>query len=309
MKKIIFASLITVLTVSIGYSMSMKNLKSASRTVAQKNSYPFLEFKELKQFPEGHRKGKFDLSGLALNSDGTVYTISDKEKDDSIFKVDWTTGFISAALPLKIKTTLDIEAIDVCGDDYYVSNENDDKFYVVKQNKPTREIVIDFSAANLSSRLFGGNKGYEGLAVDCENSRMYLAKEREPRFILTVDLKTKKVIKRWDIPQDDAFDFSDAKFENGFLYVLERSGMLVTKINLATEQVVAKYSYKNIEKGFGYLFGPAIYSFGEALMLTPSEIWIGFDNNGLRATQQAEKDLGVTGRDPLIMRFKRPAGF
>jgi len=157
--------------------------------------------------------------------------------------------------------------------------------------------------------LFSGNDGFEGMAIDCQNQMMYATKEMLPRFIITVDLKTNKILKKWNIPRTDSLDYTDAKFENGYLYVLERTGMLVAKVDPKTEKVIKKFSYKNMEKRPGYLFGPASHNIGEALELTSDEIWIGFDSNGLKTTAESQKDLGLSGRDPLIMRFKRPANF
>lgn len=291
------------------FAASMKNLKTATRTVKE-NSYPFLEFNELTQFPGSRHRDKFDLSSLVKDTADTVYTISDKEKNNFIYKVDWKNAELKPEIPFGVTDTLDIEAIDICGEEFYLSNEKNDKFYIVKNGEKTREFVLDYSAVGgLSKGFLSGNKGFEGMAIDCENQIMYLAKEREPRFLLNVDLKTRRVLKQWNIPETDAFDFSEAKYENGFLYLLERTGMLVTKVDPKTEKVIAKFSYQNMEKSPGYLYGPAIYTFAEALMLTPTEIWIGFDNNGLKVTKEAKKDLGIKNRDPLIMRFKRPANF
>ena len=136
-----------------------------------------------------------------------------------------------------------------------------------------------------------------------------MTKEREERHILTYDLKTKEITDKWNIPETDSWDFSDAKFEDGFLYVLERGNHLVTKINISTKEVVTKYSYQNFEKGSGYLFGPALFAQGEALLLTQDEVWIGFDGNGRKATSAAQKEFNLKGNGPLVVRFKRPKGF
>ncbi len=271
------------------------------------NLYPFLEFIELKQFT-GNFKANFDLSGLAIDKNKNIYAISDKQKNHFIYNLNWKDGTLKPHLDIRIKDKLDIEAIDICNSKFYLSNERNNKFYVVQKDTPTETIAPDYTPLPQTDLVYR-NRGFEGLAVDCKNQTMYVTKERQPRYILTIDMKTKKIVKRWDIPETDAFDYSDAKFENGHLYLLERSGMLVTKVDVATEKVVAKFSYRNLEKYYGYLFGPAIYPFAEALLLTEDEIWIGFDNNGLKVTPKASEDLGVKGRDPIVMRFKRPKDF
>lgn len=306
MKKWIIITAVTF-TVSIGLAMSSKILKSIARVPAAviSNQFPQLELIDLKQFLHGEDHEKFDLSGLAMDSNGTVYAISDREKHDHIYKLDWDSGRLTKYLKFGINETLDIEAIDICGDSFYISNEKTDSIFMIRKDEPIQKIKISAKDTGVEKYFFNGNKGFEGMAIDCENQIMYLAKEREPRFLLTVDLKIKKILKKWDIPMPvGSFDYSEAKYESGFLYVIERMPMLVTKINPKTEQVVAKYSYQNMEKGPGYLYGPAVNTFGEALLLTPTEIWIGFDNNGLKATNSSQKELGLRGRAPLVMRFK-----
>jgi uncharacterized protein YjiK len=274
------------------------------------SSFPQLEFIELKQFTHGEGHKKFDLSGLVMDAQGNVYTISDREKHSYIYKLNWDKGQLKKELPFGIKENLDIEAIDICDDSFYVTNEKTDSVFIIKKGESPKKIKIDTKSVGIKKYFFSGNKGFEGLAIDCKNQIMYLTKEREPRTILTVDIKENKILKKWDIPMPEgSFDYSDAKFENGFLYVLERTPMLVTKIDLKTDQVVKKYSYQKMEKKPGYLYGPAMHTFGEALLLTPDEIWIGFDNNGLKATNNSHKELGLTGRAPLVMRFKRPKDF
>ena len=47
----------------------------------------------------------------------------------------------------------------------------------------------------------------------------------------------------------------------------------------------------------------------EALLLTKDEIWIGLDNNGDEVTEHAKKTYQLQGREPVILKFKRPEGF
>ncbi|MES2769932.1 MAG: SdiA-regulated domain-containing protein [Bdellovibrionota bacterium] len=307
--KILIAFLVTLL-VSVGYAMSVKNYKSPKLALKKTNESQ-LEFIELKQFPIKSHKDKFDLSGLVEGPDGSIYVISDKEKNPFIYLVNWKKGIFTEYLSFGIKDKLDIEAIDICEDSFYLSNEKNDKFYIVKKGEETKRIDIDFSELSMKGGLFSGNDGFEGMAVDCENQILYATKEMLPRFIVNIDLKQNKVLKKWTLPSlsDNDFDFTEAKYQNGFLYVLKRSAFSLVKVDLKTEKIVASYSYSNIEKGPGYLFGPSAHAIGEAFTLTKDEIWIGFDNNGLKATEDAQEELGLKGRDPLIVRFKRPENF
>ena len=91
------------------------------------------------------------------------------------------------------------------------------------------------------------------------------------------------IVNQFTIPEDESNDFSDMKYENGFLYMLERNGSCVSE--------------------------PSKYGMAEALLLTKDEIWIGIDNNGLEASKGAEDRFGIKGNQPSILRFKRPTGF
>lgn len=306
MKRLII--ILSLLLAADLYAMSVKNFKSR-KVASAPNNYPQLEFLELKQFPPSIKKKKFDLSGLVQGSDGIVYTISDKDSYPFIYTIDWKKKSLNEYTSLGISDKLDIEAIDICDGTFYVTNEKTDKFYAIKKGEPTKTLNVDLSGQTTGSSIFQGNSGFEGLAIDCPKQIMYATKEMLPRYILTIDMKTGKVLKNWNIPETDSFDFNDAKFENGYLYLLERTGMVVAKVDPKTEKVIQKYSYQNMEKEPGYLFGPANHNIGEALMLTKDEIWVGFDNNGLKASEKSQKELGLKGRDPLIMRFKRPEGF
>ena len=138
---------------------------------------------------------------------------------------------------------------------------------------------------------------------------LYLIKERQPRQVYQVDLSNHTLLTNFDIPNTESNDFSDAKFEKGHLYLLERNGNLITKINPESQQVVKKLSYKWLashEKG--KLYEPTPYGMAEALLLTEDEIWIGLDNNYLSSSSYGQS-LGIEGISPVIIRFKRPTEF
>lgn len=299
-------NLIIILTLIIlNFTPSAVSAKNNREALPPNNTFERLEILSFKQFQ--HPTKNFDLSGIAKYQ-GRIIAINDKN-DPEIYELSWDFGLIKPFKKLTTKDRLDLEAIDTCDDDIYISNEKNNAVYKLSPSGKHENVAPDYKKYNLKSGIFDVNKFYEGIALDCKNEIIYLTKEREPRHILTYDLKNKKILKKWNIPEDFAWDFSDAKFENGFLYVLERSGYLVTKINPVTGKVIKRYSYQNFEKGPGYLFGPAFHAQAEALLLTEDEIWVGFDNNGRRATHHAEKEFKLKGSDPLIVRLKRPEGF
>jgi len=81
-------------------------------------------------------------------------------------------------------------------------------------------------------------------------------------------------------------------------------------MDLNTNQIVDRVSYKNTcSHPDGKLYYNSQYGMGEALLLTPEEIWIGLDNNGLPFSEHAQKSYGLSGNHPVLIRFKRPSGF
>ena len=145
--------------------------------------------------------------------------------------------------------------------------------------------------------------------MDCKNNVLYLAKERQPRFIIVYELENEQVTDIISFPDQEG-DISDLKIENGFLYILERNANYVTKMDLSTQQIVSRMSYKNTcSHQDGKLYDNSKYGMGEALLLTPEEIWIGLDNNGLPFSDHAQNTYGLSGTQPVLIRFKRPKGF
>jgi hypothetical protein len=110
--------------------------------------------------------------------------------------------------------------------------------------------------------------------------------------------------------RDSLGDISDLKFESGFLYILERNQNLITKMDVSKMQVVNKVSYKETcSHPEGKFYKGTPYGMAEALLLTPDEIWLGLDNNGLYFSDFATSTYGLTGNRPIILKFKRPEGF
>jgi hypothetical protein len=251
----------------------------------------------------------FDLSGIVKHDD-TIYVVADKPWNSFLYQIEFDVDKWKILKHRRVTNfeRLDLEAIDVCNNIYYLTNEFTGSVYQMRNDTLTT-LNIDFESIDQTPANWE-NAGLEAIAVDCENKRMYLVKERQPRLIFTVDMNSWKVIDQFDIPQTESIDFSDAKFDNGHLYVLERGGNYVTKINPETHEVVDKYHYKK-EASFeqGKLYGPTKYGMGEALLITNNEIWIGWDNNGQTVTDHAKSTYGMKKNMPVIFKFKRPKGF
>ena len=252
----------------------------------------------------------FDLSGIVLHQK-KCYVIADKRWNKFIYQIgfdnnQWT---VVDQIPFSSDYELDLEAIDQCNGTYYFADERSGKVFFKPQNGDFTAMEIDYTSIDIDPSSWK-NAGWEGMAVDCERNLLYLTKERQPRFIVTVDLASKMALSKFNIPETESNDFADAKFENGHLYLLERNGNYIAKVDLSTRQVIEKYHYRHIASHpDGKLFGPTKYGMAEALLLTPDEIWLGLDNNGDSVTPYARRTYQIEGTAPVILKFKRPDGF
>ena len=253
----------------------------------------------------------FDFSGITLKDD-TIYVVADKPWNTFLYTIrfDENGWYADSSRTISSTEKFDLEAIDHCDDYFYLANEYTGSINRLDPTENELKILpINFQDRQLAPNTWK-NAGWEGLAIDCENKIMYLTKERQPRDIITVDMKSWKILDQFDIPQTESNDFSDAKFENGHLYLLERNGNFITKIHAATKQVVEKFHYKHIASHpNGKLYEPEKYGMAEALLLLENEIWIGLDNNGLEVSSHAKETFKMSGRSPVILKFERPKGF
>jgi len=298
-------------------AMSTKNLKPAAVATPKKASGSQLEVISYKQFDfpdEDYKKirNHFDISDFALK-DNKVYAVSDASDANQVYLVDWgdekKNGTIQKVFPHQITERYKLQGLAVCDDTYYLCSERKDSLYTLKQNEKPQLTKIDLSKMKVHRSFLTSSEGFKGLAIDCTKKKAYFVNEHEPRFILTYDLEKNKVVEKWDVPEKETLGFFDAKFDKGFLYILIRDSMTILKISAETHVVVKKYSYQNFEKSPGYLFAPASHPLAKAMLITDNEIWLSFLNRGHYPSLQAEKDLGLKGKKPLIVRFQRPEGF
>lgn len=264
----------------------------------------FLSIHVLTDYPQN-----FDLSGIT-NIEGDYWVVDDREWNDNAYKIALGSDYFyfvdSVSLGIDYKS--DIEGIDYCPELGIIFTEEEYNRTYISASSGNSKMV--FNKGQLPNhQRWGKNKGLEGIAVDCQNNIIYLAKERQPRFIIIYDMDNEQVIDIITLTDKEG-DISDLKVENGFLYILERNENYVTKMALGTKQIVARVSYKNTcSNQDGKLYHKSKYGMGEALLLTPEEIWIGLDNNGLSFSDHAQKTYGLSGNQPVLIRFERPAGF
>ncbi|WP_420582863.1 SdiA-regulated domain-containing protein [Reichenbachiella sp.] len=253
----------------------------------------------------------FDLSGIAqvYNS---IYVVADKPWNTFLYSLSFDENKWNADSSREFSSTerLDLEAIDYCKGNFYLANEYTGSINLLKpESNDLIKLPINFEKYNLEPGTWK-NAGWEGLTIDCDRQIMYLVKERQPRNIISVDMKNWKIIEQFDIPQQDSNDFSDAKFQNGYLYLLERNGNYITKVDVIKKEVIEKYHYQHVASHpNGKLYAREKYGMAEALLLFDKEIWIGLDNNGHEVSDHAKKTYQMKGNTPVILKFKRPEGF
>jgi hypothetical protein len=285
---------------------------------------------------------EYELSGIAAWRQGFLI-ISDNNTDTSISeirmhrgrfliesrfdltKLDGFTKFKDDALAkaklLGHDRWLDLEAISVCGDTIYLANERIRQIVVIDKGK-IRGLEIDFSSVP-QIMLGDANAGFEGLAVDCATDQMWIAKERDPRGIVTVDLKTLKVSGFVEIPPSDrggqrvlewrngngvveiGADFGDLQFVDGSLYALERNHYEVARLDAKTLQVLDRVSF--FKSSYQIYDTGEPFGLGEALWVEPESLWVGMDNNGMPLGTRAVAQFRVSGPMPGLFKFKRPS--
>jgi len=248
----------------------------------------------------------FDLSGI-VKTESECYLINDKSQYAYEFETDGNIFYLIDSVDLGVRSRADLESLDYCeGSGIFYTDEKSNIAYY-SETEGERQVVFDKNQLDFDLN-WGTNKGLEGIAVDCKNMIAYIAKERDPRFIISYDLQNQKIL---DINlKDSEGDISDLKYQDGYLYILERNANLIAKMDVVSKEIVSKVSYRNTcSHPNGKLYDTSEYGMAEALLLTNDYIWIGLDNNGLPFSKHAENTYGLSGTRPVIIGFKRPTGF
>lgn len=274
---------------------------------AQKKELELISMHQL-EMPDDKR---FDLSGL-VEVDGSLYVVADKIWNDYLYEIELSDKAFTIVNQKHVTypDKLDLEGIDVCGDVIYLANEGAGEIVFLDDSLAANAIDIQYTSSDTDPSTWG-NSGWEGLTMDCENQILYIIKERGPRDIYTVDMTSWQQTDQFNIPETESSDFGDVRFDNGYLYLIERNGHYVSKVDPKSHEVVGKYSYgQTAQQSDGQrLFAETEFGMAEAILLTPTEIWIGLDNNGFEASAYGQQSYDLSGNGPVIMKFKRPEGF
>lgn len=283
-------------------------------------SYSELEFidgKHVYQIIENEHpdsKKRFDLSGM-VKTNKYIYAIADKKWNNHIYLIDTCAkGFtIKNAFELpKLDNDVDIEGIDYNKGVFYLIEETFTRLFTLNtKDSVFSEININWENFGIDLSEWGAkNKGLEGLAFDKDKNVIYFMKEREPRRIYEYDIEKKLLNTPFDeiINPDNKGDISDAKYANGYIYLLERANYCVKRINVVTKDVVVWSFKKSLTRGKEKTYN-AKFGMAEALLLTDNEIWIGLDNNGDQVTEFGVQQGLNEGNAAAIFIFKRPKDF
>ncbi|RON10635.1 DNA topoisomerase IV [Pseudomonas brassicacearum] len=289
---------------------------------------------------DGMRGG--NLSGLALCGKD-LWTVSDRD-DDQIYRLDtsenvWQAETVRIDVPpvpdsglpwgLKSRTwaasfvrggSLDFEGItcDKAGNRYIVSEAHAAVLQVPLQGPASwlKISPIMVREARASGMLLHFNALFEGLAINPEGDRLWLAAERERRGLLL--LKRQQTV--WDCDgscvllseagremQPAQFpkakpvsrDFADLALFNGKLFTLERNVFQLCRRDVLSAKVERCWSFaaEALQEHRRY---SQPYGLAEALVVDADGAWIGIDNNnGARADGEAR---------PIVWRFAAPQG-
>lgn len=146
------------------------------------------------------------------------------------------------------------------GNRFAIADERDQSLYGL--TIPTDATTLDFNSVQRLSLAIelNGNKGFEGLAYDRQNQRLYVAKERSPQRLYMIEGYTGQAsdqitIKRLDQWQgsNNLFmdDFSGLHFseDTGHLLVLSDESALVAELSGSGELI----AFLELDSGFSGL--------------------------------------------------------
>ncbi|OES59689.1 DNA topoisomerase IV, partial [Pseudomonas aeruginosa] len=225
----------------------------------------------------------------------------------------WLSGLVRGG-------NLDFEGIacDAAGNRYLVSEAHAAVLQLPVSGAPNwlRLPPGLLTQARASGMLMNFNALFEGIAIDPDGKRLWLAAERERRGLLVAHRNNSAwrcegscVLLaeggRIDPPPELGSerklpkDFSDLAFYHGKLFTLERLAHQICRRDLAQARVERCWSFASAvlapERRYELPYGVA-----EALVLDDKGAWLGIDNGG-----HARADGDVR---PFVLRFAAPAG-
>lgn len=289
---------------------------------------------------EGMRGG--NLSGLALCG-GELWTVSDRD-DDRLYRLDtrenlWRADTVRIEVPqvpdsglpwsLNSRTwaasfvrggNLDFEGItcDQAGNRYVVS-EAHAAVLQVPPSGPANWLKISpslVSEARAGGMLLHFNALFEGIAVDPEGNRLWLAAERQRRGLLLIqrtpsgwecdgpcvllsEAGKQRQPTQFPNPKLVSRDFADLAWFEGKLFTLERNAYEICRRDAQSAKVEQCWSFAE-EALQPHRRYPQAFGLAEAMVIDQDGAWVGVDNNnGARVDGETRS---------IVWRFAAPAG-
>lgn len=269
--------------------------------------------------PEGDA-GPLELSGLARVNDAW-FVVSDQAPVPSILRLESTSPTTMVAKSwwtLPIGTAWgrsDLEGITPMVSGFLLVNEATSS--VVRIDEAG---VASVRRVERSELLPPTNAGLEGVAAGYDRKgkfRVFVAKEREPRFLLELDPGSLAPVgSPFDVPSPglprlDRFedgrpcnvpsDFADLCIADGYLYALVRNGWEVVKIDMITRVAVARVKFPKFDHEHYHATQP--FGLVEGLWVADDSVWLLVDSNDCARREPTME------HEALMARCVRPYGF
>ena len=209
----------------------------------------------------------------------------------------------------------DTEGLTICDGTMWVVVEGDNQLVRLPLVGDAEVLKLDFSAVGteIPSAITWMNAGLEGVAC-ASDGRIWVAKEREPRAIFTIDARTGSATGVWEQwaradrvrelgGRDVAPSWSDLQFLDGHLYALHRDGRAVVRLDPSSGVQTALMHLELDEQAI--YSGASPYGMAEGLWIEGDAVWILLDNND--DTMKAGPRAGEPA--PMLFEYPRPEGF
>jgi len=257
---------------------------------------------------------RFDVSSI-ISVDSNIFIVADKPWNNYLYQLNISErrAFVNNRYKLPIRRKIDLEGLDYCcGKFFFVDERQSALFTFDTVNSTIENIDLDLEAFDKDYQKWG-NKSFEGIAVDSINEVIYLGKERGPKRIFKFDMKNNSLSEPFiELCKLNDFDISDMKYQDNWLYILDRKNFRILKVDSDNGNLASTYLYGDVMNCDNeMMYTNAKFPMAEGLLILHDEIWIILDNN---AEEMNDKNKYISqshlnGNNPLIVVFKRPKGF